>query len=295
MSDAPLVTIGVPVYNSERYLRQSLDSLLAQSYSKFSLIISDNASSDSTPEICREYAAKDARVSWVRNAVNIGNPGNFNRVFELTKTKYLKWSTSDDLWAPTFLERAIEVMEREPDVALCYPKTYIVDAEGQNQQLFDDDLCLMEDDPVDRFVRLLQNIRLAHQHLGVIRADALRKTHLLRRFVASDINLLAELALYGKFYELPERLFFRRFHKTSGSWQRGDREHQAKHYLGATRTGASLTSWRGHLAHFKSVWSAPLPTRSKVRLYSFLSRRMVWGRRELVSELMQFAQLRIRQ
>src|SRR5262245_17070637 len=103
MPASPLVTIGLPVYDSERYVRQSLDSLLAQTYSNFVLIICDNASNDSTGDICRAYAAADSRVKYYRNESNIGNPGNFNRVASLTSTKYLKWSTSDDFWAPTFV------------------------------------------------------------------------------------------------------------------------------------------------------------------------------------------------
>ena len=90
MADSPLVTIGLPVYNSERYLEESLKSLLAQTYSEFVLIISDNASTDGTPAICQKYADADPRVKYYRNDSNIGNPGNFNRIFELCKTRYLK-------------------------------------------------------------------------------------------------------------------------------------------------------------------------------------------------------------
>ena len=111
MPTSPLITVGMPVYNSPRYLKQSLDSLLAQTYSDFVLVISDNASTDATAKICLDYAAADARIKYFRNATNIGNPRNFNRVFELTTTPYLKWSTADDFWEPSFLELALEVME----------------------------------------------------------------------------------------------------------------------------------------------------------------------------------------
>jgi glycosyltransferase involved in cell wall biosynthesis len=240
MSDSALVTIGLPVYNSSRYVRQSLDSLLAQTYRDFTLVISDNASTDGTEAICREYAARDPRIQYSRNEINIGNPGNFNRVFSLTRTKYLKWSTSDDLWAPTFLERAVEVMERDPSIALCYPKCFIVDAEGANPTPFEDTLHLMQTDPGERFLTLIDSIKLAHQHLGLIRMSALQRTHLLGAFVGSDINLLAELTLYGKYCELPERLFYRRFHKTSGSWKRGDKDHEATYYLAAAKPNIGL-------------------------------------------------------
>jgi glycosyltransferase involved in cell wall biosynthesis len=285
VSDAPLVTIGLPVYNSKRYVRQSLDSLLAQTYRNFTLIVNDNASTDGTPRILEEYAARDPRVKCFRNETNIGNPRNFNRVFELTTTPYLKWSTADDFWEPTFLERAMEVMERDPTIALCYPKTYIVDAEGGNRRPVEDRLHLVQPDPADRFIGLLTNIGLAHQHLGVIRTACLRRTHLLGVHVASDVNLLAELTLYGKFYELPERLFYRRFHKTSGSWKRDDPAHQAKHYHGTIRRDTKMTTWRCHTRFFSAVAASPLPRRSKLRLWRYLLRRMVWDRRDLLGEL----------
>src|SRR5688572_21737331 len=141
MTASPLVTIGLPVYNSENYVQQSLDSLLAQTYSNFILIISDNASTDGTADICRRCAASDSRVRYYRNEINIGNPGNFNRVFRLCTTKYLKWATSDDLWAPTFLERAMEVMESDESIALCYPKSCVIEGDGPPQP-YEDNLHL---------------------------------------------------------------------------------------------------------------------------------------------------------
>jgi glycosyltransferase involved in cell wall biosynthesis len=295
MTESPLVTIGLPCYNSERYIRQSIDSLLAQTYSNFVLVISDNASIDSTGEICGQYAASDSRVKYFRNDVNIGNPRNFNRVFELTSTKYLKWSTADDFWEATFLERALEVMERDPTIALCYPKAVLVDADGGNPKNYDDVLHLMQEDPADRFLTLINGIKLAHQHLGLIRMSCLRPTHLLGTMVGSDINLLAELTLYGKFFELPHRLFFRRFHKNSGSWKRGDPtrdpQHDARLYHAAGARRATLTKWRSHLRFFSAVGSSPLPLRSKIRIYRHLTQRMIWDRHDLAWELARYARL----
>lgn len=289
MSAQALITVGLPVYNSERYLKQSLDSLLAQTYPDFELIISDNASTDSTAEICKAYAAADSRIRYTRNEANIGNPRNFNRVSQLANSRYLKWSTADDYWAPTFLERALEVMERDPGIVLCYPQAVLVDAEGRNPQNYDDVLHLMQDDPADRFLKLIETIKLAHQHLGLIRLSELRRTHMLGPFVASDINLLGELTLYGKFFELPERLFFRRFHKDSGSWKRGDAAHEARRYHAANERKLGLTRWKRHLGFLDAVRTSPLGLGSKVRLYRYLTRRMITDRRELGSELAQYA------
>jgi glycosyltransferase involved in cell wall biosynthesis len=292
MADSPLITIGLPVYNSEQYVKQSLDSLLAQTCTNFVLIVSDNASTDDTGRICKEYAAADSRVKYFRNEVNIGNPRNFNRVFELCSTRYLKWSTADDYWHPTFLERALDIMEGDPSIALCYPQAVLIDADGRNPTNYDDVLHLVQEDPADRFLGLISRIKLAHQHLGLIRTSLLRQTHLLGTYVASDINLLAELALYGKIFELPHRLFFRRFHKDSGSWKRGDSDHEARRYHAATTTrSAGLKRWRSHLSFFSAVNASPLPLGSKIRIYRHLTRRMVWDRRNLANEAAHYAGL----
>jgi len=293
MTKTPLVTIGLPVYNSERYLANSLDSLLAQTYRDFVLIISDNASTDGTTEICRKYVAADDRVKYFRNDANIGNPRNFNRVFELAQTKYLKWSTADDFWGPTFLEAALEVMEREPDIALCYPQAFLVDSDGSNPKPYNDTLHLMDDAPEQRFLSLLRRIKLAHQHLGLVRMSCLRATHLLGTQVGSDITLLAELTLYGKFYELPQRLFYRRFHEKSGSWKRGDAKHEAALYYG-TNDRMRLKQWRTHMGLFAAVHRAPLSAAARWRLYGYLARRMGWDAAELSHELLAFAQSVIR-
>ena len=288
MTDSPLVTIGLPVYNSEKYVAKSLESLLSQTYTDFILIINDNASTDSTPDICKRYATQDERVRYYRNEQNIGNPRNFNRILELTETKYLKWSTADDLWDPAFLERAMEVMESDPGVILCYPKTYLIDADGQITREYEDNLHLMQDDPADRFLQLLKDIGLSHQHLGVMRVDDVRKTHLLRPHVASDINLLAEMTLYGKIYELPERLFYRRFHNTSGSWKRGDKKHDAKYYYAGKERRAGFKNWRCHMGFFSAAWTSTIELRSKVRITARLFRRVIWDRHNLVGEIIDY-------
>lgn len=283
-SSKRLVTIGLPVFNSARYVAQSIESLLDQTYRDFELIISDNASTDETSRICQHYASIDRRIRYTRNDANIGNPRNFNRIAKLTTTPFLKWSTADDYWAPTFLERGMEIMLRDDSVALCYPQATLVDAEGANPTPYDDVLHLMEEDPAARFVRLLTTIKLAHQHLGIIRMEKLRRTRLLDKHVGSDINLLAELALYGKFFELPARLFFRRFHKDSGSWKRGDKEHEAHRYH-AAGTKRIWSKWPQHFGFFSAVMRSDLPLQSKVRLFRFLSRRMIWDRGTLFNEL----------
>jgi glycosyltransferase involved in cell wall biosynthesis len=285
MSDTPPLTIGLPVYNSKRYLACSLDSLLSQTYGDYRLIISDNASTDGTSDICQDYASRDKRITYHRNSVNIGASPNFNRVFALSDSPYFKWATADDYWAPTMIEKCMKVVESDPTIALCYPQATLVDAGGGNPERYDDALHLMDDSPRERFIQLMERIRLSHQHLGVSRSSMLKRTQMLGAHVGSDINLLAELALYGKFYELPERLFFRRLHEDSGSWARNSDEHQARRYYAAASSRMALVTWRQHYAFFRAVSRAPLKLSDRLSLYRYLGRRLRWDRVRLAKEL----------
>ena len=120
---SPRVSIGLPVYNGERYLGQTIDSLLSQTYGDFDLLVSDNASNDGTEDICRSYAALDKRISYVRQGENIGAMGNFNYLASRASTDYFKWCAADDLIAPTFLATCIEFLESQLDFVLCHSST----------------------------------------------------------------------------------------------------------------------------------------------------------------------------
>jgi glycosyltransferase involved in cell wall biosynthesis len=109
-SRTPRLAIGLPVHNGERYVSQAIDSLLGQTFTDFTLIVSDNGSTDATEEICRAYARRDARIRYHRSDENRGAAWNFNRVFELADSPYFKWAAYDDLCAPHFVERCIEFL-----------------------------------------------------------------------------------------------------------------------------------------------------------------------------------------
>src|SRR5919109_5579420 len=124
------VSIGMPVYNGVRFLKEAIESILAQTFEDFELIISDNASIDQTEQICREYAAKDKRIRYYRNEKNLGAARNYNRVFELSTGEYFKWQAHDDLCDPQFLEKGVAVLARDPSIVLCYSKFLRIDEHG---------------------------------------------------------------------------------------------------------------------------------------------------------------------
>lgn len=208
----PRISIGLPVYNAEKYLRDSLESILCQTYEAFELIISDNASTDSTQAICEEYAARDQRIRLYRNERNLGAAENFNRVFRLSRSEYFKWIAYDDLCAPEFLERCLEVLEASPSTALCYPKTTLIDENGAEIAAYEDRLHMQQARPHERLRQFLTKVNLANPVFGLIRSSVLRETRLLGKYFGADYILLMEICLRGGFFELPERLFLRRDH-----------------------------------------------------------------------------------
>jgi len=281
---SPRVSIGVPVYNGERYVAETLDSLLAQSFGDFELIICDNASADRTQEICHLYAARDSRIRYVRNPNNLGLAANYRLAFELSSGEYFRWNPSDDLCAPQLLTRCVEVLDRNPSVVLAYPKTNLIDEHGKLIAHYEDRLHLDSDRPSQRFVQLDQNLRLCNALYGLIRAETLRRTALLGSFIGGDITLLAELILYGKFQEVSEFLFFRRLHPQDSSSMR--REDQLLTFYDPKKKFASpLTTWRHYHAYFRGVTRAPLPPAEKARFFARLLRMATWSRCELLGEL----------
>lgn len=231
------VSIGMPVYNGENYLVAALDSLLNQTFEDFEIVISDNCSSDSTEEICRQYADRDDRIRYIRQTENIGAITNFNRVFEVSKSEYFKWAAHDDVCQSGFLKACVEILDANPDVAWCHTRSDMIDSEGRSwvnqlpagaeelERKPDGSLWWKglprehydSDKPQLRFSGVLLGTRWCVDSYGLIRASALRKTRLLTQLYGAEKVLMGELSLVGKYKEADELLFAQRVHAEASS------------------------------------------------------------------------------
>jgi len=126
----PRLNIGLPVFNGEKYLAQTLESILGQTYSDFELIISDNASTDGTQDICLEYAARDRRIRYHRNSQNIGAAQNWFYVFDLSSSEYFASVAHDDIYDREYMHKCVDVLEQDASVIVCYSKTRAIDGSG---------------------------------------------------------------------------------------------------------------------------------------------------------------------
>lgn len=205
----PLVTVGVPVYNGERYLARALDSLLAQTFVDFEIVICDNCSEDATAEISADYSDRDPRVRFHRNPENLGLVGNFNRAFELARGTYFKWATHDDWHACHSLELTVGALEARPDASLCGTGVSIIDEDGIEYDRWVPPGGLEQPEPYRRLHRLLWTLgHYPHEMFGLLRASALCRTSLMQNYLGSDRVMLAEMSLLGPFVYVPEPLHF---------------------------------------------------------------------------------------
>lgn len=210
----PGVSIGVPVYNGGAFLAGALEAIAKQSYQDLEIIVGDNASTDDTPEIVAAFARRDTRVRYFRNEKNMGAPDNFNRTFLASSRTYFKWASHDDLLAPTFIERCVAVLERDPAAVLAFARIAAVGEDGEDRKRLPSQLpATGGGDPVARFEAVAAERHGGFPLWGVIRANVLAGTRLHQRFPGGDKVLLAELALRGPFREVQETLFFLRAHQ----------------------------------------------------------------------------------
>jgi glycosyltransferase involved in cell wall biosynthesis len=268
----PKVSIGLPVYNGDNYLRFAIDSILDQDYSDFELIISDNSSTDATEGICREYAAKDHRIQYYRNERNIGASGNFNRVFELARGEFFKWIPHDDECHPSLLRRCIETFEdASAHTVLVCSRCQFIDEAGR--MLYVSRLKMSSSPrPYNRLASLIFNRDYPYPLFGLIRSEALHQTRLMG-LVHADHILLAELALQGNFVEIPEDLQKWRIHsKNALKINRTSRELLGWHDPSKVNSRIILPHWLAwDLEYFKAVRHIPLSGKERLFCYGVVS------------------------
>jgi glycosyltransferase involved in cell wall biosynthesis len=212
-SSEPLVSIGLPVRNGERYVGEAVRSVLDQDYGRLELVISDNESDDGTEEICRQFAQADARVLYRRQARNIGLVPNFNAVLHVARGAYFKWMGDDDWLTPKYVSRCVAVLDDDPSLILVTTQQAHVDPDGSVESASYDGIRMRSARPVERFtemLRLLNESRLLLDPLyGTMRrAPVARLPRPIMLF--EDQIFAARLALAGPFGHVDQVLSYRR-------------------------------------------------------------------------------------
>ena len=284
------VAIGMPVWNGERFLSQAIESILGQTFSHFQLVISDNASTDATEEICRSYAEQDKRIIYIRQPNNIGAAPNHNFVFRQPSGQYFKFAAHDDILAPRFIEECVRVLDADEGAVLCSPATVLINDDGSPVPYVDgkgmvdnsgrvwpvvpeSNSLLTSADPAERFAGVLLNMFMALEIFGLIRRSALERTSLMPSHAGGDKVLLAELALIGRFHLHDIALFYRRCHAGQYSAAASGR------YMAAWFSGKKGSMFSHQLrllaAYIRVALSAELTSEQRYRCLTAICRRSV--------------------
>jgi len=194
----PLITIGMPIFNGESYLRATLDSLLQQTFRDFCLIISDNASTDGTGDICSEYAFKDSRICYIRQERNLGAEANFRFVFEKADTEFFIWAAADDTRSRDFLEVNLAFLVEHPEYS---GSTSPVRFSGKDfNPVTMGDAALRDEDRYERIIQFFSTWHANGRFYSIFRTKEVEKWRHLNNshFLGSDWTLVTHMASLGK-------------------------------------------------------------------------------------------------
>jgi glycosyltransferase involved in cell wall biosynthesis len=257
--------VGLPVHNGEAYVAQAIESVLAQTYTDFDFLISDNASTDRTGEICRSYSARDNRIRYYRHPQNVGAAPNFDFAFEGTSSEYFAWIAHDDFWAPDFLKECAAALDSHSTAVLAYTQVQVIDENGQFVENFHINHQMGSPQAHERIRDAVTLRHRAFAAFGLHRSDVLRTIPRLLPFVDSDRAMLARLAARGCFHEIPKRLFYSRVHSARYSSLASSPRSQIVWFDTSKRPARIFPNWRLWLEYFRAVQQAPLPTGKKIR------------------------------
>lgn len=267
---APRVSVGVPVYNGANYLREALESIVSQTFEDFEVVISDNASTDETPDICAEFVEKDERFQYVRNRRNIGAGPNYHQIFELSSGEYFKIANHDDVCHPRFLELCVAALDARPDAVCAFPATVDIDESGE----------IVRELPKrpkfgspDVGTRLWEGLRFGEEPqalFGVLRSDVVAKTGIMDSVPSADRVWLTELLMYGPFVEIDEPLFLHREHPLRSVHTAG-RGHASMAWWDPSKMKRfSFPYWRMFGSLARAIRSSPLRGADRREAYSLM-------------------------
>ncbi len=286
MSATPRLTIGMPVFNGEKFIGTAIESLLAQTFTDFELIITDNGSTDLTQSICESFAKLDERVKYMRYDQNRGAIANFNGLVALARGEYFKWAAHDDVCEPTYIEECVKVLDENAEIVWVHCDSDMIDEQGVSwldRMPVDDEEIEIDglgnrkwwglprmdhahNRPSKRFAGVLLGTRWCVDSYGVIRMKSLRQTRLYPNLYGSEKVLIGELSLLGKTYQIPKVLFNQRVHPAASAYQESE---TAQEQFVAARDARPFTVTRLSLllAHFRVVRSAPISAYERACCY----------------------------
>lgn len=211
----PPITVGIPVYNGEKTLRKTLDSVKSQTFENFAVIISDNASADSTADICKEYVDSDNRIEYIRQEKNTGLFENFYYLLHAAQTEFFVWLAADDYWDKTFLEKTFSALASDDGLVGSMGRVKYYDAPpakfNRNRKIkryFSYDEYPKQDGVVERVSFYLRLGRSENMY-GLYRTDKLKQCEVKKQHAGCDLAVILKALTFGRIKLLDDTLLYR--------------------------------------------------------------------------------------
>jgi len=284
--DMPHVCIGMPIYNEERFIHAALASLRAQDYPNLEIVISDNASTDRTFEICQEHAAQDSRILVTRIAENRGASANFQCVLEQTKGVYFMWASGHDLWSPNLVTECVALLEANQSACIAFASSNWIGTEGESLSKSSGWTDTRGLAPAARFFTIFWGNM--HPVLGMMRASEIRGKQPIPPIVGGDLVLLSDLALRGDFVHASRATWFRREFRTETNYDDKIKRYKSPQFgIARTRFSRFFPFLALPVALIKVVLKSDIPRLDKfatlIALMPSLVLRYLVGRRKPIS------------
>jgi len=269
----------MPVYNGADFVAEAIRSVQAQTFTDWELVIADNASTDATLSICKEFAARDSRIRVYENDRNLGFAPNFNRVFLLSHGQYFSWISHDDAVGPEFVERCLAILESDSQTVLAFPRIAYVNECGKllrEQQALD--LSVLGPTVSTRVGQLMkfemQGTDIFWCHYGLIRRNVLEETQLQESYGGSDQTLILELAIRGQLRQFSAETFYRREHPGAATMRRGWTVLERAKFIDSADTRTFVFPYCRMLKeHLSAIQRSDSSTTEKLRCHVAIFRR----------------------
>ena len=278
------VSVGVPVFNGEKYLKTSLDSLVKQTYKNLEIIISDNGSTDKTKDICEQFAKCYENIHYYRCEKNRGLAWNHNNTFYLSTGGYFFWFSYDDILHEEYIEKCVDIYTKYSGISVVYSKIKIIDKLGYTIPMKENALDLFACNIYNRFKLCLSPMQYYHSiHYGIIKRDILSKIKLLDDSLGADRCFVARLSLMGKIYQIPEYLFFRRRHENNF----GTIHKEMTVYRPGEKNNFVFTKWKLFYEDFKTIFQTDQPIFVKTGLFFTILNWWLKNRKIFIREIIK--------
>ncbi|MEM7592213.1 MAG: glycosyltransferase family 2 protein [Cyanobacteria bacterium P01_A01_bin.83] len=281
---SPKVSIGIPVYNGEKYLELALDSLIQQSFTDFEIIICDNASTDRTESICRSYQSRDERIFYYRNETNLGAAGNYKKVFQLAQGEFFKWMAHDDRCSPNYLAECVQALEADPEIVMTFPRFELIDESDRTYPIIKKNTYLtpeltittnpernfMSSSPSERYGEVLFKTTECYEFFGLARREIIERTSQHDAYYGSDKVLLCELAMMGKIKEVNSATGYFRIHGEQSQSLKSHKE-RSQWISPNLSYGVFLSRVKCLQGYYHSIFAYSVPLSERIKCFWILT------------------------